>query len=220
MENGAVRTSCAADCQPANVGVAGLLLVLFGVAVYLPTPPAVSGSYTIPAVWGIDLWLALVLQRAFALGDGIWKRAGLAFLAAGLAGILVANLGKDTKHQARAALYWRVVDVVENELPDGSEIAWIGQWFPHADDEIGLGEGTHFRRHLENRGRTSATVSLLEEQKMQDLQTAEFALTGGAKPPPGHWRLLHSFQASFWLGLRSYSCHLWQRTSEARLAAR
>jgi hypothetical protein len=174
----------------------------------------VSGSYTIPAAWGIDLLLARFLQRAFALRDGIWKRAGLALLAAGLAGILIANIGKDTKFQARAALFWQVVDVVENELPEHSKIAWIGQWFPHADDEIGLGEGTHFRWHLENRGRKSATIVLVDEAKMQDLQSAEFAVTGQATPPPGHWRLLHSFQASYWLGMRSYSCHLWQRTSE------
>ena len=35
-------------------GSAACVLVLFGIGVYLPIP-AISGRYTMPAVWGLDL---------------------------------------------------------------------------------------------------------------------------------------------------------------------
>jgi hypothetical protein len=189
--------------------VAALLLIVAGVGIYLPMPPGVSGRYTVPAVWGFDLLLALAFSVCFALPPSLWKRVGIVALIVGLAGILVANVGKQTKWQGRADLFWQVADLAEKELPAGSKLAWVGVPLPRGD-ELGLGEGIHFRWHLERRGRSQLSVELVDLANLHGLTDCDLACTAHAEPPAQGWQLSRTFESSYWMGLRTYRSYLWK----------
>src|SRR5439155_6044191 len=92
--------------------VAGGLMVLGGIAVYLPIP-AMSGRYTMPAVWGLDLILAAFLSVLADVPATAWRRAAGVGLAAGLAAVAIANVGRQEKFAARADVLWQAVETVE-----------------------------------------------------------------------------------------------------------
>src|SRR5439155_1339514 len=116
----ALATTIAAKCSGTVLGaaryratwVAGALLLLCGIAVYLPIP-AMSGRYTMPAVWGLDLILAAFLSVLADVPATAWRRAAGVGLAAGLAAVAIANVGRQEKFAARADVLWQAVETVE-----------------------------------------------------------------------------------------------------------
>jgi hypothetical protein len=198
--------------------LAGSLLVAAGVAVYLPLG-AISGRYTIPAVWGLDLLIAALLSTLVAsAGVLAWKRAALVAYTVGLLAVAVANVGRQEKFSARAELLWQVLEYVEREVPPGAAVAWASG--PRLNEE----EGIHFLWHLRGRGRKDLGLVLLGPS-LRPLARREapgpttmptWVVTATATPPRGSWRLREHFAVPFW-GRRCHHCYLWTGTGLSRM---
>jgi hypothetical protein len=190
-----------------------LLLVLGGIAVYLPIP-AMSGRYTMPAVWGLDLILAAFLSVLAEVPAVRWRRAAGIGLAAGLAIVAVANVGRQDKFAARADVLWQAVGVVERTAGPQTSVAWL------SGPALNVEEGIHFRWHLLARGRGDVAVELFDEQGRSEVRCElpagsrerpeGWAVTGVPQPPSGGpWALRQSFRHDYWAGRRHYECYLW-----------
>jgi hypothetical protein len=193
--------------------VAGLLLVLLGIAVYLPIP-AMSGRYTMPAVWGLDLILAAFLSVLADVPAVRWRRAAGVGLAAGLAIIAVASFGRQAKFAARADVLWQAVRTVERTAGPQMKVAWL------SGPALNIEEGIHFSWHLSARGRGDVAVELYDERGRPEVRCElppgsrerpkGWAVTGVPRPPPGGpWALRQSFRQDYWAGRRHYECYLW-----------
>lgn len=191
---------------------AGLVLLVSGIAIYLPLS-AMSGRYSMPAVWGADMILAALLSSLPAVPALGWKRAAYGLLAGGLVAVMVSNLGKQQKFAARANLLWQALEYVEHVVPAGSCIAW------EDSRELNREEGIHFCWHLQRRGRPDLAVRLIDQagQRLEriELKSAPeppaFLITGRPQPSPtGAWQTVQEFNTRFWMGQKSYTCYLWK----------
>ncbi len=193
---------------------AGALLLAAGVAVYLPMP-AISGRYTMPAVWGLDLLLAGLLSGLAAVSWLAAKRTACAALVVGLAIVAAANLGRQEKFAARAAALWDTLEYVETTTGPGERIAW------YRSTALNEEEGIHFHWHLQARGH-ELPVELCDENG-KPLERCELpagdgepalAVTGRPSAPPGGpWALRQTFRRPYWGGRREYDCYLWAATA-------
>ncbi|HEX4589190.1 MAG TPA: hypothetical protein VH120_04635 [Gemmataceae bacterium] len=189
--------------------IAGALLLAAGLAVYLPIA-AVSGRYTMPAVWGLDLLLGVLIAKLAGVPSVAARRAAWVGLCGGLAIVAGANTGRQEKFAARAAVLWDTLEYIE--ATGGRErVAWIDG--PGLSNE----EGIHFHWHLQARGR-EVPVDLYDEagrpEQRCELPTpaggAGLAVTGSTHPPPGgRWELRRTFRRPYWGGRREFDCYLW-----------
>lgn len=193
--------------------VAGLLLVLCGIMVYLPIP-AMSGRYTMPAVWGLDLILAAFLSVLAEVPAVRCRRLAGVGLAGGLAVVIGANVGRQDKFAARAEVLWQAVETVERAAGPRTSVAWL------SGPALNVEEGIHFRWHLLARGRGDVAVQLFDEHGQPEVRCElptggrgrpeGWAVTGVPQPPPGGpWSLRQSFRQDYWVGRRHYECYLW-----------
>ena len=191
--------------------LAAMLLVLGGVVVYLPMN-MMSGRYSMPAVWGLDLLLAFGLSAFLAVPTCRVKQLAWVLLWGGLTLVAVANVGRQEKFAARARLLWDAVQYVEAHAPEGATIAWISG--DSAKGALNVEEGIHFRWHLLHRGRADLRVALLDADG-KPVPRVEL-------PPPGaptfrisghtieaaDWSERANFAQAYWLGRKRYECHL------------
>jgi hypothetical protein len=209
---------------PAPVGVdsvgmrapavaAALLLVAAGVGVYLPMA-MMSGRYAMPAVWGLDVLVALLLTALIAVPPTAWRKAAFAGVCAGLAVVAVAGVGKQERFAARARMLWDAARYVEANAPPGAKVAWLSG--DSAAGGLNVEEGIHFRWHLYHRGRGDVAVGLfdgagqpLSRVELPQLEgPPEFALFGKAADGPPGWEPERVFAAGYWLGRKHYDCQL------------
>jgi hypothetical protein len=198
---------------------AGLLLLGAGIAVYLPMR-AISGRYTMPAVWGLDVLLAVLLCRFGQVRVTVWKRAAGTALVAGLIAVAAASVGKQLKFQARARLLWDALEWTERHAPKGARIAWLcGDGGRGA---LNVEEGVHFRWHLERRGRRDIELGLFDEHGQVIVRTETNSLSaepdiviGGQPECPwqANWAEPSHLRVAFWGGKGQYQCYLRQRRS-------
>jgi hypothetical protein len=205
------------ECLP-HVGAigAGLLLLLGGMAVYVPIG-SISPRYTMPAAWGLDLLVAVMLGSFLSLPTSIWKRAAYVCLGAGMVALAVANIGKQEKFIARAKLLWEVLETVQHEVPSNATIAW------HGGDplvgELDVHEGIHFAWHLQQRGRADLTIALIDEKgnpadKIELKPTAVpamFGIWGKTPPKVEEWRSYRTFETTYRLGRQRFSATIARR---------
>ena len=193
---------------------AGLLTVT-GIAVYLPMP-AVSGRYTMPAVWGLDLAFAGLLGALFAVRTVTWRRLAMAGIIGGLLVVAAANVGRQVKFTARIDLLWQTLECVEREADPDARLAWI------SSAALNTEEGIHFRWHLIGRGHQQLEVELFSESGRADLRCElpgsqggmTLAVTGSSHAPPGGpWSLRQEFHVPYWSGRRHFDCYLWNTSS-------
>src|SRR5262245_60875742 len=120
------RSAPLADAGRGETGfwITVLLLVIFGVGVYLPMP-AVSGRYTMPAVWGLDLAFAGLIGLLLAVRIAAWRRLALAGIVGGLVVVAAANVGRQQKFAARSALLWRTLEYGERECQPETWRGWM-----------------------------------------------------------------------------------------------
>jgi hypothetical protein len=188
-----------------------LALLAAGTAVYLPLD-IMAARYTLPAVWGADLLLALLLAKLLALPDMLPRRAAVIALAAGLAALTVANVGRQEKAAARSRLLWQALHHVERTAPPGARIEW-------AADGLGVEEGIHFAWHLRHRSRPDLVVGLTDaagtpvaRAELPPLdRAADLRVTAG--PPAAGWRPGDTFSTRYRLGRRGYECRVDERSS-------
>jgi hypothetical protein len=141
-----------------TLAFAGTLL-LSGFAVYLPVS-IMCGRYTMPAVWGADVLLGLLLTRFLSVPRS-WAKAGAwVLVGGGLAAVLVASVGRQEKLAARSRLLWQVLDHVERSAPAGAVVEWVSG--PPEAGELNAEEGIHFYWHLLHRERADVRVRLTD----------------------------------------------------------
>jgi hypothetical protein len=95
---------------------AGITLLVLGIGMYLPIG-AVSGRYSMPAVWGMDLCIAALVSCLAEVTRVSWRRAAHLALFLGLATVALANLGKQQKFAARATVLWETLEYVDTRQP-------------------------------------------------------------------------------------------------------
>lgn len=181
---------------------AGGLLVVSGIAVYLPMN-AMSPRYSMPAAWGLDLLIGVLLSELFRLGWTPMKRLAVTGLAAGLAAVVAANIGKQEKFAARARLLWNMLEWVEQHAPPGATIAWV------SGERLNREEGVHFGWHLRAHGRADVRVTFLDGppgHASAPGTSAEQTLRIVGLPPSAIVEGAERFAASYHLGRRQYVC--------------
>jgi hypothetical protein len=185
--------------------VTGTVLLLGGVAVYSPLG-AISGRYAIPAVWGIDLALAILLSQLLLVRVTLCRRAAWAALLVGLTATAVSHVGKQQKFMARANMLWNALEWVEQYAPPNATVAWISGLNPQ--QSLDASEGIHFQWHLERRQRPDIKVVIVEpgQRVPIDVHLAVWgpAQSGSATP----MQLCAGFATDYWVGMRRYECKL------------
>jgi hypothetical protein len=193
---------------------AGALLLAGGIVLYLPIG-AMSGRYSMPAVWGLDLAIAALLSGLAGLRPSNWTRLAWGALALGLAGVLVASVGKQQKFAARARLLWEALEYVEREAPPNARVAWLTGDGAHGG--LDVEEGIHFQWHLAARGRGDVRIGVYDEHgeplrrcEVSDLDHAPRLAVSAAPAPSGadDWQVCQRFVASSWGGRRRCECYL------------
>jgi hypothetical protein len=200
----------------------GFLLLAAGFAVYLPMG-MMSGRYTMPAVWGLDILIATLLTAFVALPLTPLKRVAWTGVCAGLALVIVASVGKQEKFAARARMLWDTLQYVEAHAAPGAKVEWVGG--DPLKGELDVEEGIHFAWHLQARGRGDIRVRLMKDGKPGERVElppldgeADFRV--GAKPAVDDraWEPGQSFASAYWMGRRHYDCHVARKAPPAFVA--
>ena len=194
---------------------AGLLLAVGGVAVYLPME-AISGRYTMPAVWGVDLLLAALFAAVLRVPAGAGRRGALVAVLAGLAVVFIANVGRQQKLTARLDLLWQALHRVEMTAPSHLALGWVSGDRP---DQLNIEEGIHFAWHLQARGRGDVAIGPCDLAG-QPLSRCElppmvgaprWLLVGGNESPGDGWTAAGTFASRYWFDRKGFSATLWTR---------
>lgn len=152
-----------------------IALLLSGFAVYLPVH-IMCGRYTMPAVWGADILLAVLLGRFIGVPNSWPKAFTWVLLVGGLVAVLVAGVGRQEKLAARSRMLWQLLDRVERDAPPGAVTEWVSG--SAEAGELNAEEGIHFYWHLLHRGRADVRVRLVNTSG-EPLKRVELP------PPPG-----------------------------------
>ena len=158
----------------APVGAA-VALIVGGVGVYSVTE-IMAARYTMPAIWGVDLLVGLLLTTLGMKPRGTLGRIALAAVLTGTAMLFVANVGRQEKLAARSRLLWDALHHVETTAPPGAALDWMS-------GEVSAGqfdaeEGIHFAWHLHHRGRDDLRVRLVDPQSKPLLRVELPEVTG------------------------------------------
>jgi hypothetical protein len=203
--------------------LAGFLLLIFGLGIYLPMSAA-SGRYTMPAIWGVDLLVAAVLSVFLEVGGGSWKRAGYIALAGGLAAMAIGNIGRQEKFAARAQVLWQALEYVESraqsKAPREACIGWV------ARPGLGVEEGIHFYWHVTHRGRQDLLFRILDSRGgpivREEIPPTEVPpgvlVKGSPIPASTEWKPAQDFKEYYWVGRRAFSCYVALRQPGERRA--
>jgi hypothetical protein len=196
---------------------AALLLLAAGFVAYLPMG-MMSGRYTMPGVWGLDITLGLLLAALAGVPPTALRRVAVAGVAAGLVVLLAANVGRQEKVAARSRMLWAALEYVERSAPPGAAVAWLSG--DSLKGELNVEEGIHFRWHLYHRGRGDVRVGLfaaggkpVERVELPPLDGEPTYRIGGG--PAGGT----AFAAAYWAGRKRYVCYL-TRTADTATARR
>lgn len=205
----AVRAGARLSTETKTVVLTGGLLLAAGIAVYLPIP-AISGRYTIPAVWGLDLIVAAALSSLTFAPAPVVRRVAWGCTIGGLVVVAVANVGRQEKFAARADLLWQTLEYVERSADGKKTVSW------YESAALNGEEGIHFHWHLLARGH-DIPVQLFDHagvpQQRCEIQMkpseSTLAVTGTDQSPPGNWELQRIIQRPYWQGRRNYESYVW-----------
>ena len=201
-----------------------LLLLAGGVVAYLPMS-MVSGRYSMPAVWGLDILCALLLSALVAVPESAWRKAAWGAVAAGLAVVMIANVGRQEKFAARAKMLWDATRYVEANAPPNARVAWMSG--DSLRGGLNVEEGIHVQWHLLARGRGDVKLGLFDESG-RPLERVElppldgppdYALYGAVVETPNKLEPERTFAAAYWLGRKRYDCHISRSPRPPFLAA-
>ncbi len=192
--------------------LAALALLLAGFSVYLPMD-IMSPRYTMPAVWGVDILLALLLTRFLTIPDGRVTRAAWVVLGAGLLVTVVASVGRQDKLAARSRMLWEVVEHLEKTAPVGEPVAWVGG--DSSAGALNVEEGIHVYWHLKHRDRGDIRIGLFDATgepvtrvELPPLdQPPRVRVTAGPSDP-AKWELTRTFTQPYRLGRKRFECRL------------
>lgn len=220
--------------------IGGAMLLVLGVGIYLKID-GICGRYSIPAVWGLDFWIGILLSVFVALPKARWKVIACVALCVGIVAVAISNLGRQARFAARAKMLWQVVHYFEGE-PPGRNIAWM------SSRNLDIEEGIHVAWHLKARGHaeemrlfnangiyqdrrelsakgeiprlsdakpSQETAASATTGQIPDL-SPDFAITAENQQValPGHWKQVREFDQAYWFGKRHFACVLWEMIRE------
>ncbi|MBN9118144.1 MAG: hypothetical protein J0I06_03095 [Planctomycetes bacterium] len=198
------------ECRAA--AAAGGLLAVCGAAVYLPMDD-VSGRYTMPAVWGLDVLLALLLAVLLKAPAGRMRAVAVVALCAGLVAVLSANVLRQEKIAARARMLWRVVHHLESTAPPGAGVMWVSG--DATRGALNAEEGIHVQWHLAHRGRADVRIGLFgaNEQPLERVElgpppAAPLFRISGPGTPVANWEPERTVTEVYQFGRKRYDCHI------------
>ena len=202
------------ECRAAVV--CGTLLAVCGAALYLPMDD-MSGRYTMPAVWGLDILLALLLAALLKAPAGRARTLAVLALCAGLVALLTANVLRQEKVSARARMLWQVVHHLETTAPPGAGVMWVSG--DSARGALNVEEGIHVQWHLARRGRADIRIALFDanEQPLERVELAaptegfQWRVSGSGTPSP-NWAPDRSAAEVYQFGRKRYDCHISRRS--------
>jgi len=191
----------------------GAVLTAAGIVVYLPMD-MMSGRYTLPAAWGLDILFALLLTAVLRTSIGWRRTATWVVLIVGLIAVLCACVHRQEKFQARARMLWDVVHHIETTAPPNATIAW--KTGDTARGELGVEEGIHMQWHLARRGRSDVRIALLDsdEQPVSRVELAPadgkalFRIVAGEGKDRQGWETDRSFSVKYQFGRKRFGCHV------------
>jgi len=196
----------------AGIGAA-LLLLISGFIIYLPVA-IMTGRYTMPAVWGMDVLFGLMLTALGTIRLTWLPRVAWGGVGVGLVLMTVANVSRQDKLAARSRLLWEALEHVEQTAPKGTIIAWVGGASERG--ELNTEEGIHFYWHLLNRGRGDLHVSLwdpdgqpvrrVELPRIEELPNLR--ITAQLVEIESLWQTERGFVTAYHHGRRLYSCRV------------
>ena len=185
---------------------AGLLFAA-GVCVYLPLP-MMAARYTMPAIWGVDLMLGLLVAKSLTMPRSWLRDSGLFALVVGLTLMIAANVGRQTKVAARSQLLWDAVHHVEVDANPGATVEWVSG--PTSSAALNVEEGIHFRWHLLHRDRGDIGVRLIDAAGVP-IDRVELPHVEG----PASYRVAmgrggesEAFSRGYWLGRKRFECRV------------
>jgi hypothetical protein len=203
--------------------VCGALLALGGAAVYLPMED-MSGRYTMPAAWGLDVLFALLVAGLLNVPNSRPKAVALLALGVGLAALLTATVLRQEKVAARARMLWDVVHHLETTAPPGAAVMWVAG--DSTRGALNAEEGIHVEWHLARRGRPDLRIALHDTNE-QPLHRVELADTpapplyrvaatsrseaGRDRPEGAGWDVERTFATVYQFGRKRYDCCIARR---------
>jgi hypothetical protein len=197
--------------------VCGALLATCGAVAYLPMHD-MSGRYTMPAAWGLDVLFALLLAALMKAPAGRVRVVAVVLLCAGLAAVLTANIARQEKVAARAQMLWQVVNHLETSAPPDAGVMWVSG--DSARGALNAEEGIHVQWHLARRGRADIRIALFDSNE-QPLARVELApptgamlfRVGGAGALAPDWEPDRTASEVFQFGRKHYDCHVARRSA-------
>jgi hypothetical protein len=178
---------------------------------------AMSGRYSRPAVWGLDILFALALTALIRLPNTISRPVAWVGVGVGLAVVLVACEARQEKVAARSRMLWDALQHTESTIPPGATVGWVcGE--PQRG-ELGIEEGIHFCWHLQNRGRADLRVALIAADGSRS-QRREISKTGGEseyriavrRPAESGWEPVQVFEVEYALARKRFQCGLYKKS--------
>jgi hypothetical protein len=199
------------------IGPAAALLILGGTMLYLPIG-AIAGRYSMPAVWGLDLLFAVLVQQLLMAPSSLVKRFAILALVVGLAITLTACIGKQAKVSARSQMLWEIAHTIEAESRSPVVIGWV------STTGLNIEEGIHMQWHLQNRDNVTTTTVLLDAHGVPQsrveienaTKTPTMLVTESDRLPA---RFINEadrwtpqvIRVSYWGGRKVWSATLWRR---------
>ena len=188
-------------------------LFLGGVLVYLPLN-IMAARYTMPAIWGADIGLGVLLSGFLAVPLSWPKRIAWGGLAAGLIAMVIVNVDRQEKVAARARMTWALLHHLEATAPTHAKVAWVGG--DTAAGELNIEEGIHFRWHLLHRGRGDIAISLFDRDgtpidrvEIEPLTgSADYRVVGSDIEISPLWQTEAPFARAYRFGRKQFSCRL------------
>jgi hypothetical protein len=208
------RTAILREYRAAIVG--GSVLAVAGAAVYLPMD-AMSGRYTMPAVWGLDILLAVLLTAMLRAPGSRLRTAAILALLTGLGVMFAVSLHRQEKLKARERMLWEVVHYLETHAPANAGVEWVSG--NPAQGALGVEEGIHVQWHLARRGRPDIRFLLLDSANQPvervELPTLEgavlFRVAGSRSANASGWEQDRAFTAVYQFGRKRYDCQVSRR---------
>ena len=171
--------------EQARLAVLSCLTLLAGVAIYLPVlnSNGPAGRYTIPAVFGIDIAMAVLLSAVLLTPSGLWRRMSLIAACIAFVGILGENLFSQRAFGARCNALWELTERM-TQLPAGSQV----------DIQAGSmsdAEAFHLESHVAGSGRRDIKIGRPEKSLKIDSSCEHFCVTRADAASPGDFDLVN-----------------------------
>lgn len=158
---------------------AGALLLLTGIAVYMPVIGArnPAGRYTLPAALGMDLWIACIFAGVAAISRPLLRGLVAGALILGSTALLGHNVYQQVEFAGRTEALWQLTGWLKENAKPGSAVI-IGE------DAMTAGELSHLGGHLRGIGRGDLRLDYTAaiDKSIAEATTAAVAIVERADP--------------------------------------